>query len=82
MECINNTIKHAHATIVTIGYTRIESRVKLQYADNGIGFDLLETQSKGKGIGLFNMQNRIESLGGTISIQSKLGAGVQIMIEF
>jgi len=82
VECINNTIKHAHATIVTIGYTRIESRVKLQYADNGIGFDLLETQSKGKGIGLFNMQNRIESLGGTISIQSKLGAGVQIMIEF
>jgi signal transduction histidine kinase len=80
IECINNTIKHAGANNVTIILNDAENQLQLQYIDNGIGFDLDDTLSVKKGLGLFNLQNRIQMIGGKINLISSQGRGVDYQI--
>ena len=79
IECINNTIKHASATNITIKVLKESNQINIYYMDDGIGFDYEQVMVSGKGLGLFNMQNRIATLGGKFSIQTELSHGVQIM---
>ncbi|HEU4325032.1 MAG TPA: histidine kinase [Roseiflexaceae bacterium] len=69
-EALNNARRHAQATAVTIGLDfRTAGLVELRIADNGIG---LPTGAPKTGShGLRNMANRIEPLGGTISIANQ-----------
>jgi PAS domain S-box-containing protein len=80
IECINNTIKHAKATTISIRLNDSDNQLLLHYHDNGIGFDLEETLSVKKGLGLFNLQNRIQTIGGKITMYSKPGFGVDYKI--
>jgi signal transduction histidine kinase len=48
----------------------------IQYSDDGIGFNIEETISQHKGLGLFNLQNRIQTVGGKITLTSKKNEGV------
>ncbi len=48
--------------------------VSLSVADNGRGFDVERTQADPHGgVGLRNMRERIDALGGTLTIRSQLG---------
>ena len=76
IECINNTIKHAKAKTVTIKIVDTGEQINMQYMDDGIGFDLHETLALKKGLGLFNLQNRFQNIGGEIEMYSKPGQGV------
>ena len=76
-ECINNTIKYAGAKTITIGIDETNGQLLLQYRDDGIGFDVEETLTLQKGLGLFNLQNRIQNIGGKIDLFSKPGHGVE-----
>lgn len=80
IECINNTIKYAGAKNISINLDLSDSRLRLQYRDDGIGFDLPETLAVKKGLGLFNLQNRIQNIGGKITMLSEPGAGVDYHI--
>ena len=80
IECINNTIKHAAAKNVTIVLNDTGSQLQLQYSDDGKGFDLEEALAAKKGLGLFNLQNRIQTIGGKITMFSKPGKGVDYRI--
>ena len=80
IECINNTVKHARANNITITLNDSGSQLQLEYRDDGIGFDLTETRSTQKGLGLFNLQNRIQTIGGKITMFSKPGYGVYYQI--
>lgn len=78
-EAINNALKYAHATQISIVTKKIDASVSIQIRDNGIGFDK-ETAILGNG--LQNMQQRIESIGGVFTLQAAPGQGTSITILF
>lgn len=76
-EALNNALKHAAATKVTIRICATGDRVELEIADDGRGFDTSAGPQNG-GLGLHTMRERVEQLDGTLSIQSKPGQGTHV----
>lgn len=74
-EAINNCNKYAEATEIKIKIAKENHHLILNIKDNGKGFD--SRQGK-KGIGLANMQQRIQSINGSITINSILEKGTEI----
>ena len=72
-ELLTNTLKHASALKSEISMYLTESELELMYQDDGVGFEYEEAQLKG--MGLFNIQSRVKSLGGTIEIYSQPNEG-------
>jgi signal transduction histidine kinase len=81
LELINNVIKHARATLLTIQMIRYPHYINIVVEDNGIGFQPEDKAGQGKGMGLGNILSRIQYLKGTMDIDSKDGAGTTILIE-
>lgn len=79
-ECINNTIKHAQASVIRIKIHKFQKKLKIHYADNGVGFNMDDVLNNKPGNGLYNMQNRIESINGYIVFNSQIGKGTKILI--
>jgi signal transduction histidine kinase len=78
-EALNNALKHAAATSVTI-YLRAEGeRVELEIVDNGRGFDLHVVSDQG-GLGLSTMRERAQHLGGSLEILSRPGEGTRVRV--
>lgn len=77
-ESIQNSKTHAEASAVILNFKQTKKALTLTIFDNGKGFN---TASKKAGIGLKNMQERIEDVNGTFSIESALGKGTSIYIE-
>lgn len=75
-ELINNTLRHAMATRISIDLQLEENTLYLEYIDNGIGFDV-QAISKHEGLGLNNMRYRIQSGNGDIEIRSERGKGMR-----
>ena len=77
-ELIQNVIKHAQATKVSIQMIEYAGYLQLQVGDNGKGFDM---QKKGLGIGLSDVKARLSFLKGEMQIESnKLGTLVILSI--
>ena len=77
-ELSSNTFKYAKANKVEI---RIEFNVKeirLQYKDDGIGFEFSKVR---KGIGLKSILARVEFYNGTLRIITKPGEGTEVIIK-
>ncbi|HPA26010.1 MAG TPA: histidine kinase, partial [bacterium] len=66
-EAVNNAIKYANATVISVNAKQVENQLKIIIQDNGIGFDEATIQ---KGNGLQNMQKRIEEIGGEFHLSS------------
>ena len=77
-ESIQNTKKHAAAKSVVLSFKETKKAVFLTISDNGKGFNLGDKKS---GIGLKNMQERIEEINGVFTIDSTLDKGTNIDIE-
>lgn len=75
-ELINNTLRHAAATRITIDIQLEEGVLYLEYTDNGIGFDV-NGISKHEGMGLNNVRYRLQSGNGDIEIVSEHGKGMR-----
>ena len=80
-ECIQNTIKHAFATQITINGNFENQIGSLSIADNGVGFEIDELVLK-EHFGLENMKKRIEEIEGTIKILSHKKQGTYILLSF
>jgi PAS domain S-box-containing protein len=80
-ECINNTVKYAGATNVYIVVLQDDGKLSVTYSDNGCGFDMAKVAAQNNGIGLYNIRNRIESLGGKVDILSAPNMGTRIKME-
>jgi signal transduction histidine kinase len=77
-EALNNAIKYANATVISINAKQLEKQLKIIIQDNGVGFD--ETTVE-KGNGLKNMQKRIEEIGGEFHLSSSNeGTRIEILI--
>ncbi|NOU58181.1 sensor histidine kinase [Marinifilum caeruleilacunae] len=81
-ELINNTLKHAGASNITIKLSGVNVLI-LHYSDNGIGFDFDVNKTKaGSGMGLQNIIERVESINGSYHVQTAENKGFQIKIQF
>lgn len=79
-EALNNILKHAAATSVTVRFYREDDLVALEIADNGAGFDPDAMTDHG-GMGLVSMRERAERLGGSLTILSAPDAGTRVRVE-
>jgi signal transduction histidine kinase len=78
-EALNNALKHAAATLVTIHIHADDQGVELEVADNGVGFNPEAVSDRG-GVGLVSMRERAERLDGSLTIFSALGEGTRVRI--
>lgn len=76
-EQLNNIMKHAKASNVWINMHEEDNKIVLAIKDNGQGFDITE---KRHGIGLHNMQNRVEILNGEFIINTSPGNGCELKV--
>lgn len=94
---ITNSIKYRQtgiAPVIHIAGTVDGEYTILQFTDNGIGIDLekygttvfglykrFHTHIEGKGMGLYMVKSQVESLGGSVSIHSKVNQGTTFTIR-
>ena len=81
-EALTNIERHSKATRVQLMMWIEGNELKFTLSDNGVGFSPNEIQSSPSGIGLKNMQERVELLGGRFTIRSKEGEGTSIRTAF
>jgi signal transduction histidine kinase len=79
-EALNNILKHAACTRVSVALVFLEDSVTLEISDNGRGFDLSSVDRVG-GLGLRGMQERVKRMAGTLEIDSQPGSGTHIMVQ-
>ncbi|HVT85188.1 MAG TPA: PAS domain S-box protein [Chitinophagaceae bacterium] len=77
-EQLNNISKYASAKTVTLQFDADSDFLYLSVADDGVGFDPAQ---KAKGIGLKNIQSRVEFYSGTVQIISAPGQGCRLEIS-
>ncbi|MBC8446585.1 MAG: sensor histidine kinase [Chloroflexi bacterium] len=77
-EALHNVARHARATRVDVHLRCIPEHVALTIRDNGIGFD---TSQPRHGLGLANMEERMMSIGGVVTVVSQTGAGATVLAE-
>lgn len=74
-ESLHNIVKHSAATEVNISF-QLNGGLRSYIRDNGKG---IETSGQRRfGNGLKNMQQRMESIGGTLEIQNKNGTTIKL----
>lgn len=77
-ELINNTLKYANATEISIQLLKGKNGLNVIVEDNGIGFD---TTKEVNGIGLKNIDSRVSTLDGELNIDSIIGKGTTVTID-
>lgn len=78
-EQLNNIIKYAEATNISIRIKTCEHNVIIQVIDNGKGFDTSQVVS---GIGLRNIRSRLQVYAGNLNIESSPGQGCKLIADF
>jgi signal transduction histidine kinase len=77
-ESLHNIYKHASATSIKIGIHLKNNVILLRITDDGSGFDVEKSKS---GIGLKNINSRVNEINGELSINSKKGEGTTVEIQ-
>ncbi len=76
LEAIQNATKHGgRGTRVTVTLGRRDGAIEVDIADDGIGFQI---GTKGDGIGLLSMRDRIAAVGGELDVRSQPGTGTTV----
>lgn len=82
-EITKNIIKHSHATKVTMSVVYHENTLILEIKDNGVGFESIDKSIRSEvpmGIGVSSMQKRLQSINGSLEINSKPSEGTTIQL--
>lgn len=77
-ELVTNTIKYARAERIGIQVLARDGMLNLTYEDDGRGFDAARPT---EGIGLRNMRERVEELGGELHLDAMTGRGTSVVID-
>lgn len=81
IESLNNSLKYAQATRISVELTQKNNEVLFTIQDNGVGF-LIEEGLQNGGVGLATMRERAERLNGTYQIFSSKEIGTKIEVKF
>lgn len=79
-EVVNNIIKHAKASHISMQLIRHQTELNVMIEDNGVGFDTNQLDNF-EGIGLKGIQTRIEFLNGSVHFDSSVGRGTTVIID-
>ncbi|GAB2962293.1 hypothetical protein GCM10027048_33450 [Hymenobacter coalescens] len=79
-ELLQNIVRHAHATEVTVQLVQNEEWLTVVVEDNGIGFDPRALGPEA-GIGLLNVHTRMAYLGGQAYFDAAPGRGTTVTLE-
>jgi PAS domain S-box-containing protein len=82
-EALHNVARHAQADQASVRIELSAAGVSLSVNDNGIGFDpeILQESAANGHVGLVQMRERVEQLGGTLEIQSRAGHGTALKVQ-
>lgn len=82
-EALANVHKHAHAEHVSLTLSFMEDTLLLDVQDDGVGFvqEILPAAHREGGYGLTSMRERVQQLGGTLTVESALGEGTTVVVE-
>lgn len=76
-EATTNTLKHANASTILVELTFDFQAIRLRIQDDGDGFN--RDRPSGLGFGLVGMRERVQNLGGQLSINSQVGQGTEVV---
>ncbi|MBC8140117.1 MAG: hypothetical protein H7Y38_01610 [Armatimonadetes bacterium] len=83
-EMLTNVVRHANAPQVRISLTFAECTLTLCVVDNGCGFCQnagdADNRQGGSGFGLIGMRERVEAMGGDMSLVTQVGRGTRVRI--
>lgn len=82
-EALTNVTKHAKASAVVIQVHKEGQMMNCSIRDDGVGFDLSSLQSNRtrKGLGLISIRERLNAIGGTLSVESAPRNGTRLLIR-
>jgi len=75
-EALTNAAKHASASFVQVAVEARERKLRVFVNDDGVG-----GADPARGSGLVGLRDRVEAFGGTLNIQSPVGAGTTLQVE-
>jgi signal transduction histidine kinase len=78
-ELVSNILKYAKTSEITIQLVKGEEMLNLLVEDSGVGFD---TSKEYQGMGLKNIASRVDAFSGELNIDSSLGKGTTVSIDF
>ncbi|MCL4298509.1 MAG: GAF domain-containing protein [Anaerolineae bacterium] len=81
-EALINIRKHAYVDTAIIRLGQERGHVRISIEDEGRGFDLAKIHEKPTSFGLQIMRERVESVGGTLEIDSALDQGTRVTLRF
>ena len=79
-EALHNAAKHSRSSQLKVQLLGEPGQIQLMVRDEGVGFDV-GMVSKGPGIGLISMRERVKLVKGTFSIASRLNCGTEINVR-
>ncbi len=79
-EGVQNVVKHARATTVTLTVAATNGTTSMSIRDDGVGFDGNQDAPKDH-LGLIAMRERVEMGGGTLRVRSAPGSGTEIVVQ-
>ncbi|PCH65551.1 MAG: hypothetical protein COC12_14405 [Rhodobacteraceae bacterium] len=81
-ELLTNTIKHANANLIEIEITKVSKEICITVSDNGKGFSNkpLNNLNNLDGFGLFSINERLEYIEGSITVESEIGKGTKVTL--
>ncbi|MFO7719232.1 MAG: PAS domain-containing sensor histidine kinase [Gillisia sp.] len=98
LNLISNSIKYSRPRVpakITITSKKVDNFTRITFSDNGLGFDMEKVEGKifglhqsfhdhhdSKGIGLYLVNNYMNNLGGSISLESKVNVGTTFTLNF
>jgi signal transduction histidine kinase len=75
LEALQNVGKYARAKAASVRLSRVNGSLNFEVEDDGAGFDVASARS---GSGLSNMTDRIDAVGGTLTVVSVRGQGTTV----
>jgi signal transduction histidine kinase len=78
VEAVQNAAKHSGARSVTVRLGEDRGRWRLTVTDDGAGFVQAQVRAVGAGAGLVNMRDRLDAVGGTVTVGSLPGRGTTV----
>lgn len=78
-EAINNSLKYAEASLISVKIQKEGSFFVIRISDNGSGFDADKITL---GNGIHNMKKRVAEVGGQFFIHSEINKGTEIKVQF
>lgn len=82
-EAVTNVSRHARASAVDVTISRLAGAVRLEVSDNGKAFDVGRTLAAKTNtrLGLVGLRERVEMVGGTVTLVSAPGRGTRVCAE-